>query len=129
MEFTRRDFLKIGSAAMVATLGSANPAFPSTGADVLIGLQSASFRNLVGTEFYLSADSISSFARLVEVRDFPSETKLSECFSLHFECEADQPLQSTYDVFHPEIGNFQLMMPAGKSDSRTTTMVATINRS
>lgn len=128
MKFTRRNFVKISGLAAFAGLALPNFAFGQVlGNDVLASQTAESFRAFVGTEFYISGENLSMPAVLTEVRDFPTETKAGECFSLVFEIRARKAQQATYNVFHPAVGNFELFMTTGKSEKRGA-LVAVINR-
>lgn len=128
MKITRRNFVKASGIAAFAALSLPNTGFGQTaGNDVLASQSAESFRNLVGSEFYISGENLSTPAILTEMRDFPAETKTGECFSLIFEVRARRTQQATYNVFHPNIGNFELFMTEGKSGKRGA-LVAVINR-
>jgi hypothetical protein len=127
MKFTRRDFVKLGGFATIAAFGFSGSAFAGTNDDVLSNQTAESFRQLIGTEFYIRRERSSISARLVKVEDFPNKTKKGECFLLVFETSLKRVEQAIYNLYHPNIGNFELFMSEGLIGRRRT-LVATINR-
>jgi hypothetical protein len=127
MNFTRRDFLKLSGLASVAWFGFSGSVFAKSQNDVLDDQTADTFRQLIGSEFYIYNDNISTNVTLIEVKDFPSVTKKGECFLLVFKTPLEETEQATYTLFHPTLGNFELMMTKGKI-KKNSVLVATINR-
>jgi hypothetical protein len=127
MKFTRRDFVKLGGFATIAAFGFSGSALAGTNDDVLSNQTAESFRQLIGTEFYIRRERVSGSARLVRVEDFPDKTEKGESFFLVFETSLKRVEQAIYSLYHPTIGKFELFMSEGQTDRRRT-LVATINR-
>ncbi len=128
MKFTRRNFVKFGGAAVFAALGFSDTIFAKTRNDSVLANQTAeSFRQLIGTEFYIWCDDFSTSAKLGRIQDFPKQTKGGESFSMFFETSLKRAEQATYNVFHPSLGNFELLLTEGRSENRCL-LVATVNR-
>ncbi|CAN5230358.1 hypothetical protein BH10ACI1_BH10ACI1_27570 [soil metagenome] len=127
MEFTRRDFVKFGSFAAVAALGLSDSVFAFTPTDVLGNQTAESFRQLIGTQFYISGAEVSTSATLIKVEDFPNRTENGECFSMVFETNLKKTEQAAYSIFHPSIGDFELLLTEGNT-GRCCAFIAVINR-
>lgn len=128
MDFTRRDFVRLGGFAAIAALGFSDLAFAANGGNTLVNQTSESFRQLIGTEFYVWNESLSKTSvRMTKVQDFPNRTPDGECFSIVFETGLRKVTQATYNVFHPSIGNFELFLTEGKSGN-CCALIATVNR-
>lgn len=128
MKFTRRNFVKLGGFAVLAGITLPNSAFGQISENnILANLTTESFRDLVGSEFYVLSENLSTPSILVKVQDFPAATETGECFALTFAVKAKRIKQATYRVFHPELGNFELFMTEGKS-GRSNALIALINR-
>lgn len=128
MDFTRRDFVKFGGFAAIAVLGFSDSAFAANDGNTLANQTSESFRQLIGTEFYVWNESLSKTSvRMSQVQDFPNRTPDGECFSIVFETHLREIKQATYNVFHPSIGEFELFMTEGKIGNQCA-LIATINR-
>ena len=128
MKYTRRDFVKLSGIAAVAgfvTTGSARAQFVET--DVLASRSADSFREYVGSEFYVWNEAVSTPVVLTKVQNFEAQAKGGECYALVFTTGLKKTEQDTYRVYHKDLGNFELMMTAGKNGKRAT-LVATINR-
>lgn len=127
MKFTRRDFLKLGGFASVATVGFSGSVFARTKDNILADQTAESFRQMIGTEFYIQNENTYTTATLIKVEDFPNQTKKGECFALIFKTSLKQTEQGTYNIYHSKIGSFELMMTAGRS-GKNGSLIATINR-
>ena len=91
MNFSRRDFVKLGGTAAVASLGFSSLAFGKTKDDVLANLTSDSFQRLIGSEFYVTGNNLSTAATLTRVKDFPNKPANGESFSLEFQTSVKNP--------------------------------------
>jgi hypothetical protein len=132
MSISRRFFLKTGSLVAVAAgfplkalAGeSTQPVAPAN--SVLSGkiaaeaarLNSAAFKSCLNTQFRISRPNTDAvILKLVEVSHWqePSRGTDRECFSALFSATLRAPLgQDTYDVEHPSLGKFQmLLVPIG----------------
>ncbi len=128
MDFTRRDFVRFGGFAAIAAFGFSDSAFAEKGGNTLSNQTSESFRQLIGTEFFLRDERLATTSvTMTKVQDFPNRTPDSECFSIVFETRSREVKQATYSVFHPNIGKFELFMTEGKIGNRCA-LIATINR-
>ena len=127
MKFTRRDFVKFGGMSAAAAILLPKFAFASNGGDLLMNQSAQSFKDLIGSEFYVWNEGVSTSAILKSVEDFPHKTEKGECFSMVFETRLRKTKQATYNMFHQRIGNFELFMSEGRSGKRAS-FVATINR-
>lgn len=127
MKFTRRDFVKFGGMSAAAAIILPKFVLASNGGDLLINQSAQSFKDLIGSEFYVWNEGVSTSAILKNVEDFPNKTEKGESFSMVFETRLRYAKQATYNMFHPRIGNFELFMSEGRSGKRAS-LVATINR-
>jgi hypothetical protein len=124
MNFSRRDFVKLGGIAAVASLGFLSSAFGQTTDDVLIQQTAESFRRRIGTEFYMTSNDVSTVATLTDIKDFPHKTDNGESFLMEFEIPLTPKKEDIYRVWHPDLGNFDLFLTKGEN----RTLLATINR-
>ena len=127
MKFTRRDFVKFGGMSAAAAIILPKFVFASNGGDLLMNQSAQSFKDLIGSEFYVWNEGISTSAMLKSVEDFPHKTEKGECFLMVSETRLRHAEQATYNMFHPRIGNFELFMSEGSSGKRAT-FLAVINR-
>lgn len=127
MKFTRRKFIKLGGIAAITTIGLSNNSFSFSFEDQLASLSLENFQQLIGEQFIILNEVNSYSATLVNVKDFATNQKHGVCFSMEFSVDSKNLRQSTYDVFHPNIGNFQLFMTEGKR-GKAKTLIAIINR-
>ena len=127
MNFSRRSFVKLGGAAAVASFGFSGLAFGQTKDDVLTKMTSGSFQRLTGSKFYITGNNISAPATLINVKDFPNKPDKGESYSLEFQVSVRNLREGIYQVWHPELGNFDLFMTGGKSGKRSF-LIATITR-
>ena len=127
MKFTRRDFVKFSGMTAAAAIFLPKSVFASNGGDLLMRQTAQSFKDLIGSEFYIWNEGVSTSAILKSVEDFPHKSEKGECFSMVFETRFRQTKQATYNMFHRQIGNFELFMTEGSGGKRAS-LVATINR-
>jgi hypothetical protein len=119
--------MKLGGIAAITAIGLSKNTFSFPIDDLLLNLSRENFEQFVGDQFIIFNDSSSYYATLTNIKDFPSADKQGECFSIEFSVNTKLLSQSTYDIFHPSIGNFQLFMTEGKNN-KVRTLMATINR-
>lgn len=127
MNFSRRDFVKLGGIAAVTTLGFSSFALAQTQNDVLSQQTSDSLRKLIDTEFYFTSDTISTAAILTDIKDFPNKTPDGQSFSMEFQVPLKRINEDTYRIWHADLGNFELYCSAGKN-GKNRTLSATITR-
>ncbi len=154
MTISRRNFIKIGSvsAALIAggCVGLENSVFGQVKNiygrvlpaevydDALLSYHADTFRRLVGSEFSLFTEDFAATAVLSEVRDsvFAARRKIrslrktvsSKDFTLLFEIQDDTAKQATYTIIHPNLGQFELLLVPGQSQTGGFMMSAVINR-
>jgi hypothetical protein len=126
MNFSRRDFVKLGGIAAVTSLGFSSLAFGQKQGDILLQQTSESFRQLIGTEFYITGGDISTPATLKNVEDFPNKPDNGESFSLEFQIPLKHSKEDTYRVWHSDLGNFDLFLTEGRN-GKSPVLFATIN--
>jgi hypothetical protein len=127
MNFSRRDFVKLGGIAAVTSLGLSTFAFgQKQDSDILSQQTSDSLRQLIGTEFYFTSDNISTTATLTNIKDFPKKTLNGQSFSMEFQIPLKRIKEDNYRVWHADLGNFELYCTAGKN-GKSPTLLATIN--
>jgi hypothetical protein len=127
MNFSRRDFVKMGGITAIASLGFSSFAFGQTQSDVLSVQTPESLRPLIGTQFYFTSDNISTSAILTNIKDFPKKTANGQSFSMEFNVRLKRINDDCYRVWHTELGNFELYCTAGKN-GKSRTLLATITR-
>ena len=144
MRFSRRHFIKLGGATAIGILGSGNFAFGQNEAsfynrlpaealaDPLFGYTADSFRRHLGTSFYMTGESEAVNAMLTAVtssafKNRAVRNRKAECFTLSFVLPSDAP-QTTYKVFHSQLGTFDLFLVPGKNDKDESLLHAVINR-
>jgi hypothetical protein len=130
MKYSRRDVIKLGGLAAISSLGLSDTIIGRSQlahSDLLSSLGVQTFRPLIGTNFYVSAGKSYERVSLAGVKELPSVTKNGECFLLDFEIDSADARQAVYQVFHPQLGNFEMFFVPGK-DSGRNILTATINR-
>lgn len=148
MKYTRRNFFKKSGFTAVGLLSlasSPNLIFGesisnSFETDALYGQSYESFRNLIGTKFTIYGEDFAFSAELENVKDFSVKSvknnlrknafrnRGTECFSLIFLLSSDDLPQDVYQVFHPAIGQFDLLLVPSANLKGNPTFTATINR-
>lgn len=141
MKYTRRDFIKIGGFAGfgVGLLSALSPNVHGQNLispigqvfeDTLSFYNSATFENLVGSEFviYTKNSAFSAVLNNVNADSSLKNKNGGECFTLIFELSAENFSQNTYEMFHPSVGTFELFLVPGKSPKGATLGIAVINR-
>jgi hypothetical protein len=126
MNFSRRDFVKMGGITAIASLGFSSFAFGQTQDNVLSQQTSESLRRLIGTEFYFTSDNTSTTAILTNIKDFPKKTLNGQSFSMEFQIPLKRINEDNYRVWHTDLGNFELYCTAGKN-GKSRTLLATIS--
>ncbi len=118
--------MKMSGIAALASIGLSGSAFSKSSENV--ELQSAErFSQLIDTDFYLSNKDISTPAKLANIKTFPNNSSNGECFSMEFQTPLKFPRENTYQVFHPELGNFDLFLTEGRNGKKRV-LLATVNR-
>lgn len=141
MNYSRRDFIKLGSlvgfgtglfSALTSNTAGQNLVSPSSKFfNNALSLQNSdSFQKLIGTEFAIYTETSAFTSILSEVKMSKTAKRKSggECFSLIFELPSDDFGQNTYEMFHPSIGMFKLLLVPGQSDTGKALFIAVINR-
>ncbi len=139
MKFSRRDFIKLGGAA-IASLGVPGLVFgqqkpfsvtdlPAEAlGDPLLNYNSNVFRQHLNSRFTLMTEQEALPAILVAVKDLnASDPTSGNCFLLSFRTTV-QPGQATYKIFHPRLGYFNLFLVPGKNSDGRHLLQAVINR-
>lgn len=157
MNISRRNFIKLS--ALAGAFAAANPsAFAQTknqsGAlnplpfaiygDPLYALTATDFANFVGAEFSITGASSGAASAVLSnvsvikkasktARRFESGNRFrktrAENFTLSFEIPAGDFPQSTYQLWHPATGAFDLfLVPGGAIENNCQTLHAVINR-
>lgn len=135
MSSSRRDFLKRGTLVALAAgvpltlTGKAS----GMGNSKAAGLNMASFKSQLGTNFSINHQAVKLKMKLVDVTNFASRKQAAagkEGFSLLFRGPEDNTLkQDTYLIEHEELGMFSfLIVPVGIKDTRAPHYEAVINR-
>jgi hypothetical protein len=135
MNSSRRNFLKRGMFGAVAAgvpLALTDIA-SGMGRSTVAGLNMASFKNQLGTNFLINHETAKVKIKLVDVTDFASRKQAAagkEGFSLLFRGPKETTLkQDTYRIEHEELGMFSfLVVPVGTKDTRAPHYEAVINR-
>ena len=130
MKYSRRDVIKLGSMAAVSSLGLSSTIMGEAQrgrSDLLASLGARSFQPLVGTNFYISGGKFYETLTLVSVNELSPITKNGECFLLDFEVDSADAKQAVYQIFHPQLGNFEMLLVPGRNSGRHI-ITATINR-
>ena len=135
MSSSRREFLKRGTFAALAAgvpLALTEKAF-GTAKSKATGLDLASFKSQLGTNFLLNHQASKVEVELVNVTSFASRKQTAagkEGFSLLFRGPKETTLnQDTYLIEHEQLGMFSfLVVPVGTKDKRAPQYEAVINR-
>jgi hypothetical protein len=141
MKISRRNFIKLGSAAAFVgtnflmpvsapgqkTDGGLGALSPEALADPFFYLTAADFKKYAGTEFLLFTETGAIAAVLLDVTQVqaaksarrlsknPSQP-VAETFSLSFNLPTEGYTQATYRLQHPNLGEFDLfLVPEGRS--------------
>ncbi len=148
MKFTRRNFIKTGSLSAIGLVGLASSPSQIFGAkssgafqtDALYLQSSESFQKLIGTKFTIYCKDFAISSELQDVRKFSSKDVKTagrrrgfgktnaECFSLIFLLPTEDLTQDVYSMFHPTIGQFDLLLVPSKNEQNEPTFTAVINR-
>lgn len=149
MKINRRKFLKTSGFTLIGMIGLVNAPNQIFGADQIAGSRqfdsllsqnADSFRRLLGTSFTIYTDDSAFTSELLEVKDYiPSKTAKSgqsrfakkpetKSFRLIFSLPEMDPQQAYYQIYHPSIGIFNLMLVPGISATDQNTFTAVINR-
>jgi len=139
MSTSRRKFLK---ASMVAALFAAVPLRNVSGSssnywyanplqdppDPLSTFSKAAFESQLNSIFQLYAASGVIEVSLKQIDNMPAPTG-GECFTLLFRGGSEALKQETYQLVHPSLGTFSLLLvPTGPDQNGAQGYVATINR-
>ena len=135
MNSSRRNFLKRGTFVALAAgvpLTLTEKAF-GMGTATSAGLDMASFKSQLGTNFQINHQASKVKFTLVDVANFATRKQTAagrEGFSLLFRGPKETPLkQDTYLIEHGELGVFSfLIVPVGTKDTRAPHYEAVINR-
>lgn len=141
MTITRRSVLKAGATlAVLAATPVKLHARPQQGTfpipaealrDPLYYISRQQFEQQVGTKFKFSSEKGSGSLKLMSVKNLAGlqEWVGHECFSLSFRGSLKKEfIQDTYDIRHPALGSFRmLLVPVGMVD-KTRHFEALINR-
>ena len=84
MNYSRRNFVKLGGIAAIASLGLPNLTFGQKAKDFFAVQTTESLQQFIGAEFYIASDDVSTVVTLTAVKDFPHKTKTGKCFSMEF---------------------------------------------
>ncbi|HKV35201.1 MAG TPA: hypothetical protein VJP89_12780 [Pyrinomonadaceae bacterium] len=133
MSSSRREFLKRGTFVALAAgvpLALTEKAFGTTKST---GLDLASFKSQLGTNFLFTHQAAKVKFTLVDVTSFASRKQAAagkEGFSLLFRGPKEMTLnQDTYVIEHEQLGMFSfLVVPVGTKDKRAPHYEAVINR-
>ena len=153
MSISRRKFIKIGSvsAALLAgtSLGIEAAGFgqavgsggfnlpPEVYGDPLFSYQAETFKKLIGSEFNLQTEDFAETVVLTEMAEnsFVSRKILpggqiepKENFMLSFRVSSAEAEQANYTMFHPELGEFDLLLVPAKNNQGEILLNAVINR-
>ena len=135
MSRSRREFLKrgmFGALAAGVSLTFTEKAF-GMGTTTAAGLNMASFKSQLNTNFTINHQASKVKMTLVDVTDFASRKQAAagkEGFSLIFRGpKATSLKQDTYLIEHEQLGMFSfLIVPVGTKDTRVPHYEAVINR-
>lgn len=152
MNTTRRNFIKASAVAAIfagtdlfASLASAaefSGGMPNgTSADRLLYLTSEDFKKHIGAQFSLIGEKEVIAARLLDVTHTVKPIKvaqyltgrsrqklLKETFTLSFQVSTDDFSQETFQVWHPNLGQFDLFLVPGAKEREQVLIHAVINR-
>lgn len=143
MNFSRRNFIRLSGTAAAGILGLTTFASGQIRtvsksnlpgeiySDPLFHYNAEIFREFIGAKFSLvNKEGSPADAILTAVEDSNaggSNKKKENCFVLSFEVKSAKP-QTTYAVFHPRLGTFDLFLVPGKSVAGKYLLHAVVNR-
>jgi len=135
MSSSRREFLKRGTLMALAAgvpLSLTENAF-GTSKSTAAGLNLASFKSQLGTNFLINHQAAKVKITLVDVSNFASRKQRAagkEGFSLLFRGSKEAALQQdTYLIEHEQLGMFSfLIVPVGTKDTHAPHYEAVVNR-
>jgi TAT (twin-arginine translocation) pathway signal sequence len=148
MTFSRRNFIKTSGLTAIGLVGLASCPASIFGAkatdafqtDALFSQNLDSFNRLLNSNFTIYGENFALTGELSEVKPFsPEKTKNrnressfgksgAECFSLVFLTKQGGIPQAVYQVFHPKIGQFDLLLVPSKNSQDEFALTAVINR-
>ena len=134
MSSSRREFLKRGTfMALAAGVPLSLTEEASGMSTTATGLNLASFKSQLGTNFLINHQASKVKITLVDIKDFASRKQSQagkEGFSLLFRGPKESTLkQDTYLIEHEQLGMFSfLVVPVGTKDTRAPHYEAVINR-
>ena len=133
MKSSRREFLKRGTFVALAAAVPLALTEQASGMGHTAGLNMASFKSQLGTNFLFNHQASKVKIKLVDVTNFASRKQTAagkEGFSLLFRGPKETVLkQDTYLIEHEELGMFSfLIVPVGTNDTRAPYYEAVINR-
>lgn len=141
MKTNRRNFLKTSGFSALGLIASINLPKQVFGASQEFALQTSdSFRNLIGTNFTLYQTDSAIESVLLDVKTFTPKksnqlkqtstvrTVKTNSFRLVFAVSDNNLEQKFYQVFHPSIGLFNLLLVPGMTENNQPTLSAVINR-
>lgn len=112
--------------------------FPPEGySDLLFSYSGETFKKLIGSQFTLYAEKSAQSAVLVEIKEGSMakgktvsriKNRSTEEFMLSFRVSSAEMEQATYQVFHPELGQFDLLLVPAKNKKGENLLNAIINR-
>ncbi len=128
MNISRRNFMMLGGMSALAMQGITSAVFGQTDFAAAPPVRKLeSFRALVGTDFYIASEKVTTTIKLTNIKESPHKTKNGESFTMEFKVPQNYAKEDTYHVWHPQMGNFDLFMTAGKTGKRKV-LIAVINR-
>ena len=95
------------------------------------------FKKLIGSQFTLYTENLATAAVLVEIKEGSIvnekktarlKTRSTEEFMLSFRVSSAEMQQATYQIFHPELGQFDLLLVPAKNKKGENLLNAVINR-
>lgn len=140
MRTNRRNFLKTSGFSVIGLVAAAGLPKQIFGANQEFALQNSdSFRELIGTNFTLYKNDSAIEAVLSDVKIFTPKksvakqaaavrTQKTASFRLVFRTAENNLEQNIYQVFHPSIGLFSLMLVPGVTENNQPTLSAVINK-
>lgn len=141
MKTNRRNFLKASGFSLIGVIGlsfSPNQVFGFS--QGLANLNAGSFSTLIGTNFTLYKNDSAIESVLSEVKTYAPnkstkskqsgfvKTTKTNSFRLIFRVPDNNLEQDFYQIFHPSIGLFNLLLVPGNTENGAPTLSAVINR-
>jgi len=132
---TRRDWIRASGAAALALsapgwllAGQARVAPPIPDALSLLDVNVA--KTLVGQQFEMVAASAYVVTELTKVQSLTLRERTVTSFSMEFRPISSRStlVQDTYQVHHPVLGDFDLLLVPHRNDRGTTVLLATFSR-